>query len=61
MEKQEIINIMVESVNNDNRKFSEQIGMDQAQIEQSISQSSPAITFMMENVYNLLKEKNIII
>ena len=60
MNKEEIINLMVESINQDNREICERGGMDKDQIEKQIEQSQPSLAYMAESLYNKLIEKEII-
>ena len=60
MNKEEIINLMVESINQDNRELCERGGMDKDQIEKQIEQSQPSLAYMAESLYSKLIEKEII-
>jgi hypothetical protein len=60
MNREEVIALMVESLHKDNRDICKQIGMSEAEIEESISKSSQAINYMMYNIYNVLIEKKVI-
>lgn len=61
MTEQEIIAMMVESFNNDNRQMSEQVGMAPEEINDSIERSTPSIQFMLTNILHKLKENNLIV
>lgn len=56
MGKEDIITMMVESINSDNREICKQSGMSEADINKSIEQSQPGLFFMLSNVYDKLKE-----
>jgi hypothetical protein len=60
MNKEEIINLIVESINQDNREMCERGGMDNNEIEKQIEQSQPSLAYMAENLYDRLIEKEII-
>jgi hypothetical protein len=60
MNKEEIVILMVDSINENNRQLCEQTGMDKDQAEKQIAESQPSLRFLMENVYNKLVEKEII-
>lgn len=54
MTKQEIIDIMMESINSDNMQMGIAAGMDEETLKNQIAQSQPSLAFMMENIYNKL-------
>lgn len=56
MGKEDIITLMVESINKDNRSICKQNGMSDEDIEKNIEQSQPGLFFMMSNLYDQLKE-----
>ena len=60
MNKEEIIQLMVDSLQNDNREICKQNGMPETEIEESIAQSTQTINYMMNNIYTKLVEKEII-
>lgn len=55
MGKEDIITLMVESINADNREICKQGGMSESDIEKNIEQSQPSLFFMLSNVYDKLK------
>jgi hypothetical protein len=61
MNEQEVIAFMVQSLNQDNRDICTNNGMAPDEIERSIEQSQASINFMMSNLYNKMKEKNLIV
>ena len=61
MNEQEVIALMLESLNEDNRAICQNNGMAPAEIEKQIEQSQGSLVFMMSNLYNKLKEKNLIV
>ena len=60
MKEQEIIDLMINSVNEDNRLFSKKMGMSDDQIEKSIADSQNTIKYMMEKVYSRMVSANLI-
>ena len=60
MNKEEVINLMVESMNADNRALCKQAGISDDDAEKQISQSQPTLIFMFGNIYDKLKTKNVI-
>lgn len=60
MTKDEAINLMLESINNDNRSMGVQAGLNAADLEKQIEQSQPSLSFMMSNIYDKLKESGVI-
>ena len=60
MIKDEIVKIMIESINNDNRGLCKQGGMSDADTEAQIAQSQPSLGLICSNLYDLLKQKEII-
>ncbi len=61
MNEQEVIAFMLESLNEDNRAICTNNGMAPEEIEKSIEQSQGSLAFMMSNLYNKMKEKNLIV
>jgi len=61
MTKDEIMKFMLESINNDNRDICRRGNMPEDQIEKSIKESAPALELMVGNLYNKLKEKNLLV
>lgn len=60
MTKEEVINLMLDSINKDNREFCKASGMSPEETENNISQSQMSLGVICSNLYNMLKEKNII-
>lgn len=60
MNKEEIIELMVDSLQSDNREICTQNGMAESEIEESIAKSTQTINYMMNNVYSKLIDKGII-
>jgi hypothetical protein len=60
MTKDEIVNIMLESINSDNRDMGKQAGIPDADMEKQIHQSQASLGFMMSNIYDKLKASGVI-
>lgn len=60
MTKEEAINIMLESINSDNREMGKQAGISDEDMENQINQSQPSLSFMMSNIYDKLKAGGVI-
>jgi hypothetical protein len=58
--KTETVAIMLDSLNEDNRNICLQNGMNPEDVERNIEQSQASLNFMLSNVYDKLKEANII-
>lgn len=61
MNKSEVVNLMFESISQDNRDLAMRAGMTDDVIEQQIAQSAEGLKFMLSNVYDKLKNLNIIV
>ena len=61
MTRDEVMKFMLESINNDNREICRRGNMPEDQIEKSIKDSAPALELMVGNLYNKLKEKNLLV
>ena len=53
--------MMLQSVNNDNRELGKKSGMSDADVESQIQQSQPSLTFILSNVYEKLKEADLLV
>jgi hypothetical protein len=58
--KTETVVLMLNSLNEDNRNICLQNGMNAQEVEEKIEQSQQSLAFMLANVYDKLKEANII-
>jgi hypothetical protein len=58
--KKETVALMLDSLNQDNRSLCLQAGMDPEEVERNIQQSQQSLDFMLSNIYDKLKEVNII-
>lgn len=60
MNKEEVIKIMLDSVNADNRELSKKAGIKDEDAESQIAQSQPSLVFILGNVYDKLKASGVI-
>jgi len=60
MNKEEIIDFILESINEDNRSICRQNGMPEDQIENSIKQSQDGLVFMVSNFVGKMKERGLL-
>ena len=60
MSKEDAVDIMMKSVNSDTWDMCKQANMPEDQIENQISQSQSSLAYMLSNVYDKLKENNLI-
>jgi hypothetical protein len=60
MTKEEIVKFIIESINLDNREICTRGNMDPEQIEKSIENSQQSLNYIVGNLYDRLKEKQII-
>jgi hypothetical protein len=56
MTKEEAIDIMLKSINEDNLKLGLQSGLSQEEVKKQIEQSQPTLSFMMSNIYDKLQQ-----
>ncbi len=55
MNKEEVLSIMMDSINADNRELCKKAGMSDDEADAQITQSQPSLGFIMSNVYDKLK------
>jgi DNA modification methylase len=60
MNEQQAITFMVETINETNRLLCEQAGMDKAQIDKQIEQSTASMTMIVTSLYQKMKEANLL-
>jgi len=56
MTKEEAVDIMMESVNSDNREMGIAAGISEEEIDRQIAQSQKSLAFIMSNIYDKLKD-----
>ena len=61
MNKEEIIDLMLHSINADNKEICKQSGMSDEDAQKQIDQSQQALVFMVSNIYQKLKESGAIV
>ena len=60
MTKEEAIELMLNSINSDNRDMCKNAGMDDQETERQIEQSQPALGLILSNMYDKMKDAGII-
>jgi hypothetical protein len=60
MTKENFVDLMLASMNSDNRAICKQGGMAEDEIEKQISQSQTSLLYMLSNAYDKLKSNNLI-
>lgn len=60
MTKEEVIDMMLFSINADNRELCKQAGMSDKDAESQIEQSQPSLKLIFSNMYDMLKEASVI-
>ena len=61
MTKEEVIKIMLDSINADNRTMCIHNGMSEEDADKQIEQSQPSLAFIFGNMYDNLKDANVIV
>jgi hypothetical protein len=61
MEKEKVVLLMLEKLNNDTRFAGVSSGADIADVEQQIIKNQPFLQWQMNNMYDTLVEKGVII
>ncbi len=61
MNKEEVVSIMMESINADNKQFCLDNGMSEEEANKNIEQSQFSLGFMMANIYDKLVEAQVIV
>lgn len=60
MNKEDVLKIMLDSINADNRELCLKAGISEADAEAQIAQSQPSLGFILGNVYDKLKDSGVI-
>lgn len=60
MTKEEVVKIMLDSINSDNLALGLQAGIEENTLKTQIEQSQQSLGFMMSNIYDKLKDSEII-
>lgn len=61
MNKEEVVTIMMDSINTDNRQLCLDMGMSEEETNKNIEQSQMSLGLIMSNMYDKLVENNIIV
>jgi hypothetical protein len=60
MTKDEAVELMLKSINDDNREMCEKGGMSPEETETQISQSQPALGLIVSNMYDRMKDAGLL-
>jgi len=60
MNKEELVDFMLESINEDNRQICRSNNMPEDQIDQMITQSQQSLIFMISNLVGKMKERGLL-
>jgi hypothetical protein len=60
MNKEDVLKIMLDSINADNRDLCKKAGMSDADAESQIAQSQPSLGFILGNIYDKLNEAGVL-
>ena len=60
MNKEELVDFMLESINEDNRQICRSNNMTEDQIDQMITQSQQSLIFMISNLVGKMKERGLL-
>jgi hypothetical protein len=60
MTKDEALELMMKSINDDNRDLCLKGGMSESETESQIAQSQPSLQLIIGNMYDRMKEANLI-
>ena len=60
MNKEEILKLMLNSINQDNLDMCERASMDRDKIDKYVEESQPTLKFMVGNLYDRMKSANIL-
>jgi len=61
MNKEEVVKIMLDSINEDNLALGLQAGIKEEDIKMQIEVSQPSLGFMMSNIYDKLQSNGVIV
>lgn len=61
MNKEEVVSMMMESINADNKQFCLDNGMSEEETNKNIAQSQMSLGLMMANMYDKLVESQVIV
>jgi hypothetical protein len=61
MNKEEVVSVMLKSINADNKELCLQTGMSEEEANKNIEQSQMSLGLMMSNIYDKLVESKVIV
>jgi hypothetical protein len=61
MNKEEVVSIMMESINKDNKQLCLDMGMSEEETNKNIEQSQMSLGLIMSNMYDKLVESQVIV
>lgn len=60
MTREQFMEIVLDSINNDNKMMAHGLGMSEEEIEENLQKSQQGLQYMLSNAYDKLKEKNLV-
>ena len=60
MTKDEVLKIMIDSINEDNLQMCQHAGLSEEETQKQIEQSQPSLVFIMNNIYDKLQAGGVI-
>jgi hypothetical protein len=60
MSKEDILKLMISSLNKDNLEMAERSNMDRNEIDKMIAESQPSLQFMVSNMYDRMKAADLL-
>ena len=60
MTKEEVVSMMIESINSDNLELGLKSGLKESDLKAQIEQSQMSLNFMLANIYDKLKDGGLI-
>jgi hypothetical protein len=60
MSKEDILKLMINSLNQDNLEMCERSNMDRNEIDKMIAESQPSLQFMVSNMYDRMKAADLL-
>jgi hypothetical protein len=60
MSKEDILKLMISSLNQDNLEMAERSGMDRNEIDKLVAESQTSLQFMVSNMYDRMKAADLI-
>jgi hypothetical protein len=60
MDKQEVIYLMLDSITETNNRLGQQYGMAQEEIDKQVEMSLPSMVIIVSDIYDKMKEANLL-